>query len=140
MSDNADRIAERAGELFVSGHHCSEAVVIAVGDHLFGKCPEVLIRASDPFGGGVALTREELCGVLSGGVMILGALRGRMSPTEDDKPLYALVARFRERFLALAGSTQCQPIFAGYPEKHKRCQPIVVAGTKLLMEMLEERS
>ena len=50
MSDNADRIAECAGELFVAGHHCSEAVVIAVGDHLFGKCPELLIRASDPFG------------------------------------------------------------------------------------------
>ncbi len=111
--------------------------MIAVGDYLYGKCPELLVRVSNPFGGGVALTREEVCGVLSGSVMILGTLRGRVSPTEDDKPFYAEVAGFRERFLALAGSTKCRPIFEGFPEKQKRCQPIVVAGTRLLMEMLE---
>jgi len=110
--------------------------VIAVGDYLMGQTPEVLIRASCPFGGGVGGCRQELCGVLAGAVLILGATRGRLSPSEDDEPLRDLLCRYRERFIQEFGSSQCQAVRDTMPEMEKRCGPVVEGGVRLLLEML----
>lgn len=111
--------------------------MIAVGDHYLNGIPEVLIRASCPFGGGVGGCHEELCGVLSGGTLMLGALRGRVSSQEDDDPLRALVCEFRQKFIALAGSSQCQAIRDSLPDVDKRCLPIIEGGTRVLVDLLE---
>ncbi|HHX44922.1 MAG TPA: C_GCAxxG_C_C family protein [Chloroflexi bacterium] len=110
--------------------------MIAVGDHLMGQTPEVLIRASNPFGGGVGGCRQELCGVLAGAMLVLGATRGRLAPTEDDKALYDLVCRYRERFIATFGSSQCEAVRNTMPEMDKRCAAVVEGGVRLLLEML----
>lgn len=111
--------------------------MIAVGDHVFGRVPEILVRASCPFGGGVAGTKEELCGILSGAALILGAQRGRLSPDEQDEPLRQLLRTYRERFAARFGGTQCKPILDSFPDTPRRCDPAVREGTAMLMEMLE---
>jgi C_GCAxxG_C_C family probable redox protein len=111
--------------------------VIAVGDHWMGQAPELLVRASCPFGGGVGGTREELCGVLSGGVLLLGAMRGRLSADQDDKPLYELVSEFRRRFVARFGSAQCQAVRDRMLEEDRRCHPVVMEGTRILLELAE---
>jgi C_GCAxxG_C_C family probable redox protein len=112
--------------------------VIAVGDHLLGQAPEMLIRASCPFGGGLSGSREELCGVLSGGTLVLGALRGRLLPSENDEALRVLVRKFRERLIARYGSSLCNPIRDTMPDVDKRCAPVVEEGTRILLELLEE--
>jgi C_GCAxxG_C_C family probable redox protein len=114
-------------------------VAIAVGDHCFGEVPEVLLRASGPLAGGGGSCYEEMCGILSGGMMMLGALLGRTLPTEDDEAIFALAREYRDRFRALAQHTQCQAIRDTLPEKEKRCEPIVVAAVRILVEMLETR-
>lgn len=115
-------------------------MVIAVGDHYLGKTPEILQRASCPFGGGIGGCYQELCGVLSGGTLILGALCGRASSSESDEELRALGCEFRQRFIDLAGSSQCQAIRDSLPDQPKRCLPIVEEGTRLLVELLESSS
>lgn len=110
--------------------------MIAVGDHLMGKAPEVLIRASNPFGGGVGGCRQELCGVLAGVTLILGATRGRLEPTEDDGPLYDLLCRYRDRFIQEFGSSQCEAVRDTMPDIDKRCGPVVERGVRMLLEML----
>jgi len=136
MSNATDAVLAHARTLYLAGHHCSEATVIAVGDHLMGKTPEVLIRASNPFGGGLGGCRQELCGVLAGAALILGATRGRLEPTEDDKAFYDLVCRYRERFIEEFGSAQCEAVRNTMPEIDKRCGPVVERGVRLLLEML----
>lgn len=113
-------------------------MVIAVGEHILGEVPEILIRAACPFGGGLGGSKEELCGVLSGGTLILGAVRGRLSPQEDDEALYALIRRFRERFIAHVGTSQCKAIYNALPEVRKRCVPVVERGARILAELLAE--
>ncbi len=49
--------------------------------------------------GGVGGTHQELCGALSAGVLLIGALYGRLTPDEDDGPCYDLASRYRERFI-----------------------------------------
>lgn len=109
-----------------------------MGDHLFGQVPEMLVRASCPFGGGVGGCREELCGVLSGGAIILGALRGRLLPTENDEPLRATTRKFRERLIARYGSSICNPIRNQMPEVDKRCASVVEESTRILMQVIKD--
>jgi hypothetical protein len=74
--------------------------------------------------------------VLAGAALILGATRGRLAPTEDDKPLYELLCRYRERFIQEFGHAQCEAVRNTMPEIDKRCAPVVERGVRLLMEML----
>lgn len=112
--------------------------MIAVGDHLYGQVPEMLVRVSCPFGGGVGGSREELCGVLSGGIMMLGAARGRLSPQEKDEDLRIIARAFREWFLKRYGASACNPIRNQFPDVDKRCAPVVEEGTRAFMELLEK--
>jgi len=76
--------------------------------------------------------------VLSGGTLILGAMRGRLSAEEKDEALYALIRQFRERFIAQVGTSQCKVIYNALPEMHKRCAPVVEQGVRILLELLQE--
>ena len=111
--------------------------MIAVGDHYFGQVPEILLRASCPFGGGVGGCREELCGVLSGGILILGALRGRMSPTENDEGVRLQARQYRDWFIRRYGHCGCNPIRNQMPDVDKRCRSVVEEGARELVELLD---
>lgn len=76
--------------------------------------------------------------MLSGGTMILGALWGRVSSTEDDDLVRDLACQFRERFIGFAGSSQCEQVRDQQPEQPKRCLPVVLEGTKILVELIEQ--
>ena len=52
-------------------------------------------------------THQEMCGALSGGVLVISGLLGRVELDEDDQLARDLVSRYRERFLAELGDTQC---------------------------------
>ncbi len=109
-----------------------------MGGYYMDPLPDVLVRASDTFGGGVGGSRAELCGALAGGVIVLGALWGRVSPQEDDKRVYALAKQWRERFLQEFGDTACTPIRDAQPEGEKRCGGVVERATRILVEMIEQ--
>ncbi len=134
----ADQIIAEAGRIFAAKYHCSEAIVIAVGNYYLHPVPEVLIRASCPFGGGVGGCREELCGLLSGATLVLGALWGRTTSEEDDKWLYDVVCTYRDRFIAAYGETPCRPLRDRYSQEDERCLWLVQDATRMLVELIEE--
>ena len=138
MPSNRQEILDYARKVYNRGHHCSEAVAITIGDYYMAKTPEIIVRASCPFGGGVGGCRQELCGVVGGGTLILGALMGRLSPDEDDDDLYEMVCRFRDGFIEAYGTTQCEPVRDSMPEMDKRCLPVVVKGVEILLDLLDE--
>jgi hypothetical protein len=82
--------------------------------------------------------RDDVCGLISGGALIMGALWGRISPTEDDKPLYELVCRYRQHFVDRYGSSICDPIRNILPEADKRCAPLVHEAAALLTDMIQQ--
>lgn len=110
--------------------------MLAVGEHLWGDVPELLLRVASAFGGGVGGCHEELCGVLAGGVLLAGALGGRTSAAESDTEFYDWICDLRQRFVSLAGSTECEAVRMRFPEVDKRCLPIVEDGVRLIMERL----
>ena len=112
--------------------------MIAVGEHCWGSAPPYLVRASCPFGGGVAGSYQELCGVLSGGVLVLGALLGRASSAEDDTLAYRFAGRYRELFLAAMGNSRCEAIRSSLPAVPKRCLPVLERGVALLLDLIDD--
>ena len=90
-----------AGELFLGGCNCAQAVFLAFSD-VTGIDRNLAARLSSPFGGGMGRMRE-VCGAVSGMLMVLGTFYGYDETAEDDtqkKQLYkdvqALAGKFRE--------------------------------------------
>ena len=84
--------------------------MLAVGEHLLGEIDDQTLRMTTAMGGGVGLTQQELCGALSSGVLLIGALYGRTTSAEDDAQCAQIAAHYRQRFLEEFGSTRCQDI------------------------------
>ena len=112
--------------------------MLAVGEHLIGTIDERVLRMMTGMGGGVGLTLQELCGALSGGVLLIGAIHGRTSPEEDDSSCTHLAAKYREEFIRTFGATKCQEIReSGYGSDGKRsCPELVERAASILLEVL----
>lgn len=114
--------------------------MLAVGEHFLGELGSRSVRMATGFAGGVGETEEEMCGALSGGIMIIGGLHGRNRLTEEDRRALELATRYRERFLAELGRTRCGPL-------RKRvhtlgglgsCSVVVKHAARILLDVLSE--
>jgi C_GCAxxG_C_C family probable redox protein len=115
--------------------------MLAVGEHLLGEVSTDTFKMAGIFMGGLAGTHQELCGALSAGAMVIGGLYGRTRPGEDEKRARELVGRFRERFLAEFGATQCAPIQQRYevPGTTGFCAPVAERAAAILLQVLDEK-
>jgi C_GCAxxG_C_C family probable redox protein len=84
--------------------------MLAVGEHVLGNLDPYMVRIATGFSGGVGGTHKEMCGALSGGVMLIGALHGRSSLRDHVEPAYQLASRYRQRFAEEFGTTRCGPL------------------------------
>ena len=66
--------AEKAAELFLQGYNCAQAVAVAFCD-LMGMDAHTAAKLSSSFGGGMGRLRE-VCGAVSGMLMVVGVLYG----------------------------------------------------------------
>ena len=105
----------KAGELFLGGCNCAQAVFLAFED-VTGIDRKLAAKLSSPFGGGMGRMRE-VCGAVSGMLMVLGVLYGYAEQDGDAKKrqLYkdvqALAGSFREE----CGSIICREILKNPP-------------------------
>jgi C_GCAxxG_C_C family probable redox protein len=116
-------------------------MVLAVGGYLLDGVNEECVRMATGFSGGLGDTREEVCGALSGGVMVIGALYGRTSLEEDDQPAVRLASRYRTRFLQEFGTTQCARLredIVNVPRGLGSCGVLVEKAATILLRLLSE--
>jgi C_GCAxxG_C_C family probable redox protein len=113
-------------------------MVLAVGEAVLGQLHPQSVRMATGLGGGLGGTHQEMCGALSGGVLVIGGLLGRQNLEQDDEPAYILAARYRERFLAELGDTQCAPLRERVqaPGGLESCAEIVERAAAILLELL----
>jgi C_GCAxxG_C_C family probable redox protein len=111
-----------------------------VSEHLLDGFPELCRRMGTGFAGGLGGTHQELCGALSGGVIAIGALLGRSTQTEDDRPAMDLSSRYRAQFLAEFGETQCAKLgdWVHAPGGLGSCSVLVERSTAILLRLLQE--
>ena len=105
----------KAAELFLSGYNCAQSVAVAFCD-ITGLDENTSARMVSPFGGGMGRKRE-VCGAVSGMLMVLGYLYGYDTPGDDarKKELYADVQTLMNAFREEAGSYICREILDNPP-------------------------
>lgn len=101
---------ELAAELFLSGSNCAQAVVVAFCD-VTGLEPSFAAKLASSFGGGMGKMRE-VCGAVSGALLVYGALRGNSDPEDGEakKQHYAKVQDFAARFKAEHETIICREL------------------------------
>ena len=108
---------EKAGEYFLQGYNCTQAVVLAFAE-LTGMDKDQLLKIASSFGGGMGRLRE-VCGAVSGMFIIAGLLYGYSTPergqikAEHYSRIQSLAKRFEDRF----GSIVCRELL-GMNVKH----------------------
>jgi C_GCAxxG_C_C family probable redox protein len=115
--------------------------MLAVGGHVLDDFDPRFVRMATGFAGGLGETEQEMCGALSAGVMIIGALHGRNSLEEDDLPALRLATRYRERFAAELGTTRCGSLYEQVhaPGGLGSCSVVVERAARILMGLLVEQ-
>lgn len=140
--------SERAAELFVGGYNCAQAVAAAFSD-VTGIDEAASAKLASPFGGGMGRMRE-VCGAVSGMLMVYGQLYGYAEPYPDaQKQCYATVQALAEKFRQQAGSIICRELLENPPSdpaptprtaefyKQRPCVRMVVLAAEILDEYIK---
>ena len=87
-----------AGDLFLEGYNCAQAVAVAFCD-VTGLDKNQTAKMVSGFGGGMGRLRE-VCGAVSGMFFVLGTLYGYENSDADSKKkeLYKQVQQLAEKF------------------------------------------
>ena len=140
-----------AAELFLSGYNCAQAVVVAFSD-VTGLERDFAAKFSSSFGGGMGRMRE-VCGAVSGMLMVAGLLYGYTDPGEGDcnkKAHYALVQELASKFREEVGSIVCREILKNPPSDpnptprtaefyaQRPCARMVMLAAKILDDYIAE--
>ena len=104
-----------AGDLFLEGFNCAQAVAVAFCD-VTGMDQKEAAKLAAPFGGGMGRMRE-VCGAVSGMLMVLGSLYGYDNSDADSKKkeLYRQVQDLAAKFREENGSIICREILKNPP-------------------------
>ena len=105
----------KAAELFLGGCNCAQAVAVAYCD-LTGLSESFAAKMASSVGGGMGRMRE-VCGAVSGMLMVAGLLYGYDTPGDDEikKAHYQLVQQLAGEFRQEVGSIVCREILKNPP-------------------------
>ncbi len=140
----------KAAELFLSGYNCAQAVAVAFTD-VTGLTEQQAAKMAAAFGGGMGRMRE-VCGAVSGMLMVLSWVYGYDTPGDDisKKRLYGQVQALAAGFRAENGSIICREILKNPPSDpnptprtaefyaKRPCAKMVMTAARLLEQFMEE--
>lgn len=141
---------EKAVEKFFEGYNCAQSVFVAFCEDL-GVHEDLALKIACGFGGGMG-GKEEVCGAVSGAIMVIGAKYGRGK--RDDKAkkedTYARTGELMERFSQKRGTYICRQLLGGcdfmteegrrlFKEQdllNKTCKACIESAVSILEEIL----
>lgn len=101
--------SEKALELFANNFNCSQAVLTAFASD-FALDEELALKIGTSFGGGAR--NGELCGAVSGALLVLGLKYGHhdASDSAQKSRAYAIAVEYTRRFKEMNGSIVCRDL------------------------------
>jgi hypothetical protein len=166
----AEKAGLRAVEFRHMGFHCSEATFLAINETLNITDPSMVKIVTGFHGGGGSHRMAEgmdmnavleglasgkdrrspeeaglqitghLCGALASGVVCIGLLYGRVSPTDDLSCVDELTFELHRRFLEAFGEKECAPLrekFVPLSSNHT-CEYIYSKGAEIAVRLILE--
>ncbi|MFA6808396.1 MAG: DVU_1555 family C-GCAxxG-C-C protein, partial [Eubacteriales bacterium] len=142
-----DDMAFKMFKLFNAGYRCTQ-IMMKMALDAEEKENEDLLRALNGLCMGVGST-QKICGVLTGGIAILGLYAGKGNDMEYPKPEYSrMVDEYTEWFEAMFGSTECSDIigvctitdYTTNQDYRLKCGDILVKSYEKVQEILREHN
>ena len=141
--------SDAAVQAFLEGYNCAQAVAVAFSD-VTGLDKALSARLASPFGGGMGRMRE-VCGAVSGMLMVAGILYGYDDPkaTKEKRELYAQVQAMAGQFREELGSIVCRDLLKNPPSdpnptprteqvyKDRPCARMVATAARIMDEFIE---
>lgn len=149
-----DQAAERAKyHFFPEGEdapyfNCAESVLLA-GAETLGEVSEAIPRIATAFGGGLA-RQGDVCGAVTGGLMVIGLAEGRTRNTQSREPAYQAGEEFQKRFRAANGALTCRELTGcdmrtqegrdrfNATNQHERCVRYVTMAAETAVELVDK--
>ena len=142
--------ATMAAEYFVNGYNCAQAIAVAFCDYI-GMEKEQAAKMASSFGGGMGRMRE-VCGAVSGMLLVAGILYGYGTPGDDGikKEHYSRVQELAGAFREEIGSIVCREILKNPPSDpnptprtaefyaQRPCARMVYLATQIMEEYIKE--
>ena len=135
------------------GYNCAQSVVAAFLDKL-NLTKEQAMAMAGGFGGGVGGTHCEMCGAVSGAVLVLSLLTPHTEgeDTAGKKKVYGVAKEFHQRYAeAFGGLTRCGDLLKARPAVNEKtqaaarlgitahCDVMIVTAVEIVEAMLAER-
>jgi len=142
--------ADKAEKYFCNNFNCSQAVFTTFATEL-GLDEEIALKIATQFGGGAR--KGEMCGAVSGALMVLGLKYGHChaEDNEEKQRAYRIAEDFMNRFTAEKGTVVCRELL-GYDVSKEAdmvkikelnlfkttCPEMIRCATKIVEQMLSE--
>lgn len=134
------------------GYNCAQSVVGAFEDKL-DLPKEQAMAVCGGFGGGIGGSHAELCGAVSGGVLVLSLLNPHVDGGDKAGKMrvYGIAKEFRQRYAeAFGGLTRCGELLKARPAVNEQtkavarmgitahCDIMIVTAVEIVEAMLAE--
>lgn len=113
--------------------NCAECMLYAANDEYGLGLTKKHFKAAGGFGGGMAV--ENVCGALTGAVMVLGCLFVNERAHESDK-IKLLTKEMVERFSEKLKTVNCSQLKSLYRDDQKRCIDIITTSAQILDDII----
>jgi hypothetical protein len=130
-------------EIHQQGYHCSESLIRALWPVILPDeelSPNIL-KMVMPLRGGIASTMSSHCGGLTIGIVMIGAVYGRVDNKSGDQRLAPAICRmYWKTFLDEFRTSNCTLLRIGEPgpEAPSRCGCIMARSTKMVLQLLNK--
>jgi len=119
--------ADTAWKKFRGGYNCAQSVLYSYSETL-DVDPDLALRIATGFGGGMG-RKQEVCGAVTGGIMVLGLLHGRGENEGKERvdKTYLEVRNLIDSFTMVHGTLCCRDLLSG-------CSLLTEEGRKRFIE------
>lgn len=120
--------SEQAVAKFVSGFNCAQSVLFSFCDDL-GLDKDNALKLACGFGAGMG-RKEEVCGAVTGGIMVIGAKYGRGENDERKATeiTYAKIRELMDKFAQQHGTYICRELLNGCELTTEEGQKVYLAN------------
>ncbi|MDS1030898.1 C-GCAxxG-C-C family (seleno)protein [Bacillota bacterium LX-D] len=142
MSVENNDLKKKSVEYFREGLYCSEAILQVFNKHLNLGLSKTALKMATGFGAGLGASKC-CCGSLTGAVMVLSAIKGRLNKDENVDEVFTLTNELHDKFKEKFNGTCCRvltkDVVWGTPEHHKKCEDYVCGAVEILMDILARK-
>lgn len=121
------------GFLYKEDWNCAEHMLVGANQAYGLALDAKAIKAAAGFGGGMAI--GDVCGALTGAIMVLGVLFVNERAHESDK-LKKLTTELLDRFKQEMGDIDCLPLKDKYRNDEIKCRDIILVAAQILDDIV----